>query len=162
MNKMYDVNISVKSRTKFTKAALNLIENNITDVRITTTEKEFADSIAEDIKALNNGHIDGVEIILTCMEDLPYTSFTYNSKSTIIFDSDNAFEDMRVFGKFCWNVIDRDLFIELMMPRYNDRSYIAGKWESFKRDSLMFIIGRDERELYHEILKKIKETGYKA
>ncbi len=160
MNKLYDVKIHVRNRTKFTEA-LNLIENCTSDVILNTiTEKEFADSIAEDIRSLNDDYINGVEITLTCMEDLPYKIFTYNENSTIIFDSDNMFEDMRIFGKFCWNVIDKDLFIELMMPRYNDRDYIEGKWESFKRDSLMFIIGRDERELYRKILKKIKDTGY--
>ncbi len=161
MNKLYDVKISIINRTKFTREALVLIENCISEVILNTeTEKKFADSIAEDIKSLNNGSIDGVEITLTCLEDLPYKSFTYNKDSTMIFDSDNAFEGMRIFGKFCWNVIDRDMFVELMMPRYNDRSYIEGKWESFKRDSLMFIVGRDERELYHGILKKIKDTSY--
>ena len=81
MNRLYDVNIHVKNRTKFTPAALSLIENNISDVVVTTSEEEFADSIAEDIRSLNNGWIDGIDIRLTCLEDLPYTEFSYNEKA---------------------------------------------------------------------------------
>ena len=78
MNKLYDVKIHVGDRSRFTPEALRLIENNISDVVITTaTEKEFADSIAEDIIALNDGYIGNLEISLTCLEDLPSTRFSY-------------------------------------------------------------------------------------
>ena len=162
MNKLYDIAISVRSRKKFTKEALSLIENNITDVVLTTeTEQEFADSIAEDIKALNNGHIDGVEITMTCKENLPYTTFSYNSKSTdTVSFSRDGFHELKVLAKFCWNVIDEQLFIQMMAERYNDVYYIKEKWPEFKRNSIMFIIGRDERELYSNILEEIKRTGY--
>ena len=79
MNKLYAIEVFVSNRSKFALSALQLIENiHNTDVMVRTeTEKEFADSIAEDIMSLNHGVIDGVEIRLTCMEDLPHTMFTY-------------------------------------------------------------------------------------
>lgn len=81
MNKLYDIKINVNNRSRFTPEALRLIENNISDVVITTsTEREFANSIADDIMALNNGKIDGIEIVLTCLEDLPYSTYSYDSR----------------------------------------------------------------------------------
>lgn len=80
MNKLYDMSITVGNRAKFTASALKLIDISNKDVMIRTrTEKEFADSVAEDIKSLNDGYIDGVEIRLTCIEDLPYSAFSYSS-----------------------------------------------------------------------------------
>ena len=82
MNKLYMIVISVNNRTKFTQAALTLIENvNNTDVVIMkASEREFADSIADDIMDLNDGFIDGIDIKLTCMENLPYSRFAYGAK----------------------------------------------------------------------------------
>ena len=80
MNKLYAIEIFANNRSKFTQAALTLIENiHNTDVMVRTeTEREFADSIAEDIMSLNDGIIDGVEVRLTCMEDLPHSRFSYS------------------------------------------------------------------------------------
>lgn len=71
-----------------------------------------------------------------------------------------SYDDLEVLAKFCWNVIDEEMFIELMMPRYNDVPYIRGKWRLFVDDSVMFIVSRGERELHAAILKKIKDMNY--
>ena len=72
------------------------------------------------------------------------------------------FDDLRVVAKFCWNQIDEDMFIKMMNKRYHDVPYITGKWREFSNNHMMFIIGRDERELYQEILDEIKRTNYKG
>ena len=71
-----------------------------------------------------------------------------------------SFEGLRVFAKFCWNQMDEDMFILMMNKRYHDTDYVRGKWREFSNNSIMFIIGRDERELYQEIMDEIKRTGY--
>ena len=80
MNKLYRIEVYVNSRSKFTDSALRLVENihSTEAIVMGETEKEFADSIANDISDLNNGVIDGVEIVLTCLHDLPHSRFSYS------------------------------------------------------------------------------------
>ena len=70
------------------------------------------------------------------------------------------FDELRVVAKFCWNQIDEDMFIKMMNKRYHDTDYVRGKWREFVDNHIMFIVARDERELYQEILDEIKRTNY--
>ena len=72
------------------------------------------------------------------------------------------FDDLRIVAKFCWNVMDEDMFILMMNKRYQDVDYVRSKWPLFVDNHIMFIIGRDERELYQEILDHIEKTNYKG
>ena len=70
------------------------------------------------------------------------------------------FDDLRIVAKFCWNQIDEEMFVKMMNKRYHDTDYIRGKWREFSNNHIMFIIVRDERELYQEILDEMKHTNY--
>jgi len=72
------------------------------------------------------------------------------------------FNEFNLLAKFCYNRIDQDKFVQLMMPRYNDRNYIITKWDEFRNDPLRFIISRSERELFDEISREIIMTKYKG
>ena len=72
------------------------------------------------------------------------------------------FDDLRIVAKFCWNQIDEEMFIKMMNKRYHDTDYVKGKWREFVDNHIMFIIARDERELYQEILDEIKRINYKG
>lgn len=71
-----------------------------------------------------------------------------------------SFEGLNVFAKFCWNQVDEEMFAEMMKPKYHDAGYIREKWLAFYKDPFMFIIAREERVLYQNILDEIKRTGY--
>ncbi len=83
-----------------------------------------------------------------------------NERDELLEHTSTSFDRLFVFAKFCWNVIDEQLFVEMMMGRYNDIDYIKSKWPSFKKEPMMFIVGRGEKELYQKILEKIKDTSY--
>ena len=72
------------------------------------------------------------------------------------------FEQLDILVKYVNNRINLDKFIEFMMHRYNDKSYIEGLWESFKKDPLTFISYRSEKELFVAIWKQIEITQYKG
>ena len=79
MNKLHEIQVYVHNRSRFTPEALTLVDNiHHTEAIITTeTEQDFADRIADDVRSLNDGKIDGLEIRLTCLEDLPFKEFGY-------------------------------------------------------------------------------------
>jgi len=72
------------------------------------------------------------------------------------------FSELNILVKYCSNRVNADKFEELMMPRYNDEMYIFNLWPKFRDDSMMFIVSRNETELFDAIQKEIKDTGYKG
>ena len=72
------------------------------------------------------------------------------------------FNDLNTIVKYCSNRVSADKFVELMTPRYNDENYIMNLWPQFRDNSMMFIIARNEVELFDAIQKEITDTNYKG
>ena len=70
--------------------------------------------------------------------------------------------DLKILVMYISNRVNGDKFLELMMPRYNDENYIMHLWSSFRDNPTMFMIARNETELFDAIWKEIKDTGYKG
>jgi len=70
------------------------------------------------------------------------------------------FQELDRMVKFCSNQVNADKFVELMLPRYNDKTYIMNLWPQFRDNSMMFIIARTETELFDGIIKEMDRLGY--
>jgi len=69
-------------------------------------------------------------------------------------------KEMRLLWLFCLNRITYDKFLEL--KEVNDEIYFVDLWSSFIKDPIGFILSRDEKTLFENILKEIKEINYKG
>jgi len=72
------------------------------------------------------------------------------------------YQELEILVKFCSNRVDIHKFIELMMPRYNNKSYIENLWTQFRDNPMMFIIARNETELFDGLMLIIKDSDYKG
>ena len=72
------------------------------------------------------------------------------------------FQDLNILVKYCSNQINAHKFVELMLPIYNDENYIMNLWPQFRDNVCMFIVSRNEIELFNNIhfeMNKINYTG---
>ena len=72
------------------------------------------------------------------------------------------FSELNVLVKYCSNRVNGERFVHFMMPRYNDESYIMNLWPQFRDNACMFIVSRNETELFDAIMKDIKDADYKG
>jgi len=72
------------------------------------------------------------------------------------------FQELDRIVKYCSNQINADKFVELMLPKYNNETYIMNLWPQFRDNSIMFIISRTETELFDNIIKEIKKINYQG
>jgi hypothetical protein len=72
------------------------------------------------------------------------------------------FQELNKIVKFCSNQVNADKFVKLMLPRYNDETYIMNLWPQFRDNSMMFMVARNETELFDAILKEMNEIGYQG
>jgi hypothetical protein len=72
------------------------------------------------------------------------------------------YKELDTLVKYCSNRINSDKFIEFMMSKYNDKNYIMDLWPKFRDNSLMFVIARNELELFEIIQKEIEKQIIKV
>jgi len=72
------------------------------------------------------------------------------------------YKELNKLVKYCSNRVDADKFTTFMLPRYNDENYIMNLWPKFRDNPTMFIIARNETELFEAIMDEIQETKYEG
>jgi len=72
------------------------------------------------------------------------------------------YKELNILVKYCSNRVNSDKFTEFMLPRYSDENYIMNLWPKFRDNPTMFIIGRNETELFEAIMDEISSTNYKG
>jgi len=72
------------------------------------------------------------------------------------------FQELDRIVKYCSNQVNADKFVSLMMPRYNDENYIMNLWPQFRDNSMMFMVARNEVELFNNIIKEMNKINYKG
>ena len=73
------------------------------------------------------------------------------------------FNELNTLVKYCYNRIDAKEFFELMRERYDeDENYINSKWPEFRNNPLLFIVGRNEKELYEKEYSSFYRNNYNS
>ena len=69
-------------------------------------------------------------------------------------------KELQILQRYLYNKMNYDSFKEAMKPISTNDGYITEKFETFKRDSLSFIV--NYKEVFHYCIDQINKTNYKG